>query len=271
MRLIAPLIGSLQATHSDQRWQLAGIWRRSINLQSGADAMLTLHRIGSGISPAGWVLRGHDFDQLRQALGPTSRVGSDAHSLTLGGYTICAPQRRCSLRLVPPSTPYRLAASEMQRAAETGLFGPLWKASMLPLPNELRQFAHAFGVALNGQAVDWREWLGKGPGLTPSHDDTLTGMLLAAWYFGALNLSRAAPFFAASSALTEVTTAVSVNYLHYAAMGCFSSPLLHFAHALSRQRRLDEAIDAVLALGHTSGADTLLGFWAAQQIIKGTQ
>ncbi len=37
----------------------------------------------------------------------------------------------------------------------------------------------------------WRHWLGKGPGLTPSHDDTLSGMLLAAWYYGAFSDARA--------------------------------------------------------------------------------
>ena len=29
------------------------------------------------------------------------------------------------------------------------------------------------------------------------------------------------------------------------------------------------AIDSLLALGHTSGADTLLGFWLGQQLLQG--
>lgn len=70
---------------------------------------------------------------------------------------------------------------------ETGLFGPLALAASDPLPAELRQFRHCFQAALNGVKTDWRHWLGKGPGLTPSHDDTLSGMLLAAWYYGALD------------------------------------------------------------------------------------
>lgn len=70
---------------------------------------------------------------------------------------------------------------------ETGLFGPLALAASDPLPAELRQFRHCFQAALNGVKTDWRHWLGKGPGLTPSHDDTLSGMLLAARYYGALD------------------------------------------------------------------------------------
>lgn len=77
---------------------------------------------------------------------------------------------------------------------ETGLFGPLALAASDPLPAELRQFRHCFQAALNGVKTDWRHWLGKGPGLTPSHDDTLSGMLLAAWYYGALDARSGRPF-----------------------------------------------------------------------------
>ncbi|HHZ6683048.1 TPA: DUF2877 domain-containing protein, partial [Escherichia coli] len=114
----------------------------------------------------------------------------------------------------------------------------------------LRQFRHCFQAALNGVKTDWRHWLGKGPGLTPSHDDTLSGMLLAAWYYGALDARSGRPFFACSDNLQLVTTAVSVNYLRYAAQGYFASPLLHFVHALSCPKRTAAAIDSLLALGH---------------------
>lgn len=94
---------------------------------------------------------------------------------------------------------------------ETGLFGPLALAASDPLPAELRQFRHCFQAALNGVKTDWRHWLGKGPGLTPSHDDTLSGMLLAARYYGALD-ARPVVRFACSDNLQLVTTAVSVSY-----------------------------------------------------------
>ncbi len=62
---------------------------------------------------------------------------------------------------------------------------------------------------------------------------------------------------------------MSVSYLRYAAQGYFASPLLHFVHALSCPKRTAAAIDSLLALGHTSGADTLLGFWLGQQLLQG--
>ncbi len=51
-------------------------------------------------------------------------------------------------------------------------------------------------------------------------------------------------------------------------MGYFASPLLHFIHALRRDVRTETAIDGLLALGHTSGADTLLGFWRTANAVK---
>ncbi|WP_159203394.1 DUF2877 domain-containing protein, partial [Klebsiella pneumoniae] len=56
-------------------------------------------------------------------------------------------------------------------------------------------------------------------------------------------------------------------YLRYASKGCFASPLLHVVNALQCGRRIEPAVEALLAMGHTSGADTLLGFWLAQQIM----
>ena len=137
-----------------------------------------------------------------------------------------------------------------------------------PLPAELRQFRHCFQAALNGVKTDWRHWLGKGPGLTPSHDDTLSGMLLAAWYYGALDARAGRPFFACSDNLQLVTTAVSVSYLRYAAQGYFASPLLHFVHALSCPKRTAVAIDSLLALGHTSGQIRCWGSGLANNYYK---
>ena len=85
----------------------------------------------------------------------------------------------------------------------------------------------------------------------------------------ALDARSGRQFFACSDNLQLVTTAVSVSYLRYAAQGYFASPLLHFVHALSCPKRTAVAIDSLLALGHTSGADTLLGFWLGQQLLQG--
>ncbi|ELN3757850.1 DUF2877 domain-containing protein [Escherichia coli] len=269
MTIIHPLLASRSAPNYRQSWRLAGVWRRAINLMTESGELLTLHRQGSGFGPGGWVLRRAQFDALCGGLCGNERPQVVAQGIRLGRFTVKQPQRYCLLRITPPAHPQPLAVAWMQRAEETGLFGPLVLAASDPLPAELRQFRHCFQAALNGVKTDWRHWLGKGPGLTPSHDDTLSGMLLAAWYYGALDARSGRPFFACSGNLQLVTTAVSVSYLRYAAQGYFASPLLHFVHALSCPKRTAAAIDSLLALGHTSGADTLLGFWLGQQLLQG--
>ena len=217
MTIIHPLLASRSAPNYRQSWRLAGVWRRAINLMTESGELLTLHRQGSGFGPGGWVLRRAQFDALCGGLCGNERPQVVAQGIRLGRFTVKQPQRYCLLRITPPSHPQPLAAAWMQRAEETGLFGPLAMAASDPLPAELRQFRHCFQAALNGVKTDWRHWLGKGPGLTPSHDDTLSGMLLAAWYYGALDARAGRPFFACSDNLQLVTTAVSVSYLRYAA------------------------------------------------------
>jgi hypothetical protein len=45
-------------------------------------------------------------------------------------------------------------------------------------------------------------------------------------------------------------TQVSVNYLRYASKGCFASPLPHVVNALQCGRRIEPAVEALLAMGH---------------------
>ncbi|HFW8617784.1 TPA: DUF2877 domain-containing protein [Shigella sonnei] len=215
MTIIHPLLASRSAPNYHQSWRLAGVWRRAINLMTESGELLTLHRQGSGFGPGGWVLRRAQFDALCGGLCGNERPQVVAQGIRLGRFTVKQPQRYCLLRITPPAHPQPLAAAWMQRAEETGLFGPLALAAGDPLPAELRQF------------------------------------------------------FAYSDNLQLVTTAVSVSYLRYAAQGYFASPLLHFVHALSCPKRTAVAIDSLLALGHTSGADTLLGFWLGQQLLQG--
>ncbi|VTM72224.1 Protein of uncharacterised function (DUF2877) [Raoultella planticola] len=112
-----------------------------------------------------------------------------------------------------------LPAALMSRPEETGLFGPLSQAIDPPQHPELRQLRHCFASALAGNAVDWRLWLGKGPGLTPSLDDMLIGMMLAAWRSGRMSPCGGRAFFRASGDLHTATTQVSVNYLRYGQRG----------------------------------------------------
>lgn len=267
MERIRPLIGSVDAPDHRQPWRTGGLWRRTINLYVAGGALLTLHHRGQGVSPGGWVVRHRDFIRLHAALRTGASPIARNDGIQVGDLLLMPPRRRCSLRLRCQSVSAYLPPALMSRPEETGLFGPLSQAIEPRQHPELRQLRHCFASALAGNAVDWRLWLGKGPGLTPSLDDMLIGMMLAAWRSGRMSPCGGRAFFRASGDLRAATTQVSVNYLRYASEGRFASPLMHFACALQRGRRLEPAVEALLAMGHTSGADTLLGFWLAQHLI----
>lgn len=269
MHDIHPLLGCQDTVDFRQAWRTGGVWRRTITLYVEDGALLTLHHAGRGISPGGWVLRHHDFTQLsREIIAGAMPIVTDS-GIQMGRSLLLPPVRQCSLRLAAGEKISLLPASCIDRADETGLFGPLSKATRLPVLPELRQMLHCFAASLAGEDIDWTLWLGRGPGLTPSQDDMLIGMMLAAWEAGWLNAHNSNAFFRASGSLHTATTQVSANYLQYAARGCFASPLLHFVFALRSGRRMTAATASLLAMGHTSGADTLLGFWLAQHFIRG--
>jgi hypothetical protein len=106
--------------------------------------------------------------------------------------------------------------------------------------------------------------IGAGPGLTPSGDDVLVGLLAA------LSRSGGAPWAAAlQSRLRAVidrnihrTTDVSAHYLRLATHGHFGEPLTTLVDAVvvgAPRHRIQSRLHAVLSVGATSGADALVG------------
>ena len=96
--------------------------------------------------------------------------------------------------------------------------------------------------------------VGRGSGLTPSGDDMITGIL----YVDALS-----PFVSEkhkktlSNYLNEtVTTIVSENFIKLALNGIFSSKITDLGKEVSK-----EAVEELLALGSSSGHDTLYGIY----------
>lgn len=84
MKRIHPLMASRQSADYRQPWQMSGVWRRSINFVAKSGELLTLHRRGSGFSPGGWILRGGDFDALRDVLTDGEKPQSTAAGIQIG-------------------------------------------------------------------------------------------------------------------------------------------------------------------------------------------
>jgi Protein of unknown function (DUF2877) len=105
-------------------------------------------------------------------------------------------------------------------------------------------------------------WVGRGPGLTPSGDDVLVGIVAALRFSGAIASSSLAPLRElVETAPSRLTTEISAEYLHYACRGMVNGMVRDLLVALDRSNRVGvlKAVDRLSRYGHTSGMDCVLG------------
>jgi len=102
---------------------------------------------------------------------------------------------------------------------------------------------------------------GLGGGLTPAGDDFIVGVLLAMWA-GLYGEGREQLGAAIAEAAAPATTLLSAAYLRSAAQGdCIIHWHSLFAALLrSEVNATRDAIQSLVSIGHTSGADALAGF-----------
>jgi hypothetical protein len=110
---------------------------------------------------------------------------------------------------------------------------------------------------------------GLGPGLTPSGDDFLMGLLHAVWLaHPGRTASRIAGWILEAAA--PRTTTLSAAWLTSAAKGEAGASWheLLSTMEMSPRSELAEAVQKILKTGHTSGADALAGFIAGLKLPK---
>lgn len=267
--LFTPLAASLNTQGIKGRITCHSIYSKAINLCVGENKLLTIQRTGQGISPFGIVLTEDEFLYLADELSP-GQVGEINHQgIIFGALNIELPKRYLDLQVQTNGEVRRecFFRSVAQSGGETGLYGDLAQALQTPLNSELIEIQRRIIYWLEGETVSWEDLIGKGPGLTPSMDDTLIGILLMIYSDCRLaQRLQQSDFFTAEEFrhLDKLTTIVSVNYLQCAAQGIFSTPLLHLSRAICGYSVSDEIktkrrVEQILNLGHHSGADTLLG------------
>jgi len=108
---------------------------------------------------------------------------------------------------------------------------------------------------------------GRGQGLTPSGDDLLLGFTFALMLFGRhANWNRAV----AAGVTPKTTTAISVAYVQAMLMGYVAEHLVALAARMDGgdAEAVRQCIDAVAQFGHTSGVDTLFGFFLGLRFLS---
>jgi hypothetical protein len=122
--------------------------------------------------------------------------------------------------------------------------------------------------------------IGRGPGLTPSGDDLIIGFLAGLWSTTGDHPARRGfleALCAAVAAAAAATGDISRAYLSHATQGRFAQPLTTLARRIAEGGDLGVvqfATTAALRVGHTSGADGVMGLllglavWAPQPALS---
>ncbi|MGO2303660.1 MAG: DUF2877 domain-containing protein [Providencia sp.] len=242
-----------------------GRFNHALNFLTPSGDLLTLHRHGRGLSPMGWMVSERDFQVIFEDESECIEYQQD---VIIGrNWQLQAPENRVSLKILPQ----KLSSSVMvslwdilrQSKAKSGLHGMLSQVTNGTVPRELQVLSANFQRWRRGDSINWQSVVGKGPGLTPSYDDILIGMLLVSFLDERTDSHKSPPFFQDTPSLELLTTLISVNYLQFASQGIFSTPLQTLATALTQPMKLSQAVRLLLQVGHFSGADTLIGVWLA--------
>lgn len=240
----------------DGEWKLHSRFSQAINFCHPGGELLTLFRYGKGMGPAGGLLSTEQFPRIANV----TRIIKQGNTLRAQNMMI---RSRRELRLQLPATaftPVNLSFYTHQSGLVGSLNQPL---DIMPLYPEIIAQLECWH---HGVAPDWCWLIGRGPGLTPSGDDMLTGMIAVLYARGIF--TQQSSFLPPPDRLAQLTTSVSCSYLNSARIGEFSTPVLRVMRSLQSGRDPHLAICRLLAVGHTSGADIVLGIAIAQRWLQ---
>ena len=238
------------------------VFERAVNLRLHDGRLVMLQ--GSGLLSAPFAAA---LERLPGAgtLAPGMAVTRDGTRLMLGGAVIDWRGAEVAGTAITPDPPAPRILGPLFDNAEPPRGAPGLDSERGARGRE--RLAEGIGRANAGAFLDGaRALIGLGEGLTPAGDDCVVGALAV--------LCRLRPEFLArrpalrrqlAAVARRATTDVGREFLLHALDGAFSEPMVALLMAAS-EAKAREAARRLLSVGHTSGADALLGMrlaWAA--------
>lgn len=241
--------------------EVVGVFSQGIYVRFGEELLL-LHDAKWGSVPFGIALDG--FAAFAEAVKASV---SEAVTLSEDGITFGTRHVPLTVSAAEPPMPARLSRPSAQRIAsvEGYLLENGAKGGMLDLVAEDRGGVRASIGALMQNDPAAARMVGLGRGLTPSGDDFLCGFFAVA---DAMGDTRFEAVREAVLASLGRTTAVSAAYLRHALTGGYFTVYDRAVRALCADEPFALHCDFVLALGASSGTDTLLGAVTAAKLVS---
>lgn len=271
--------GAARALDRDARCRVHSTFQHVMNILVGTDLVMLapMGRYEALDCPFGIEISVEDWYRLRSALRSGSLASQwtwhrDERRFTANGATV--------LLVPPPGGPDPIVAAcshtkvvplpiDLRAAMPPGTPEP----GLLPHYGETEVIARLRSVsdALTGRGplTDALWLVGRGPGLTPSGDDVLVGVLAVLTMSEQVSQSALTALFRVierDGAL--LTTDVSRAYLLCALRGEYSRSITDVMGALDEPDRLGSVVRRLVQHGHTSGIDVLLGMSVALETLN---
>jgi hypothetical protein len=266
MRVSAQAIGSVIELRTPRAGQVHSVFTRAMNLQVGDELWTVTGRGGHDaaftVRLSGAVLPG-DLGVL-----PGDPVSVRGRHVRAGTAVIDA---RTAVRWTPPRYGVDLSGLSQRAAELEAAARPVAWAGSWPLAGGVVE------ALASGRRGDLDEAVGRttgrGPGLTPSGDDVLAGILAVLTAPGVTDRCEqvAARLRSALTPTLATTSDISRALLRQASQGHVSRPVWELARALlsgSPTASFSQARADVLSTGATSGGDTCAGLVAACQLLS---
>lgn len=260
---------------STTRWRVHSVFRRTVNIVSTHEVMLTLACSGSTSAPSTLVCSAARLDDL--GLQPGAGVCWATDGLTLGDAVTISMRGAVTTSSVVLARPVGAEAlrdgvtaldERLRACGRKGSFFP--DETVSPFAHELHRRLEAGRSVARRRRHGWARQdseelcaslLGLGVGLTPSGDDYLVGFLTA-HLANEGTASRVGELArVAAETAPSMTNAISAAAVLAASRGRARQELSVVVHAAldGDAARLGTSLEALLALGSTSGTDMTVG------------
>lgn len=277
----------LRILSSNHKGHVHSVFNTSFNLSFGGH-LVHVGALGNGLAPFGIGMERANANLLTALVAVDLEVYWNQDSLTLHfpkGITLSLSQVNWSNHTMKPFA-YEISTLEdnftfiaerlLQDDWHTGLAETeeekkhiiryLLDASSttgtIPVLDKLDSFTELINQSGSNAEIVFDYWMGRGLGLTPSGDDCITGICAV---LSALEGANQTFLDKLKSYLDERgrkrTTHIALEYLLYASENKFHSHVLQLSYEIGKQRGDEflKALEEIKEIGHTSGADTVVG------------
>ncbi|WP_348922267.1 DUF2877 domain-containing protein [Enterococcus rotai] len=250
-----------------KKWHIHSKYKNSFNLQDERKQQLVvITTTNYPFMPNGIYLDATDFTNLLDAVEINEQITWQQNSLHFSNeHLFLMHGKPYSSKIERIEEPLTISLEKLFSytntvAKETGSQNTL--ANFVKVGNLFSEAIQCLCLDERSQQESGLDFLiGRGLGLTPSGDDMVVGHLAARML---LKEENSTLINLLTELLTEqaLTTDISKHYLLCALSGRFSEPVLNLVTALttnSSEEQIEQAAEAVMSVGHTSGVDLLAG------------